>query len=453
VLPQLRELEQRYAGGEIAVVGVHSGKFIAERETGRIGEAAARLGVQHPVVNDRHFRVWRSYAVRAWPTLVVIDPSGYVVGMHAGEFTAAAMVTFLDGLIAGARDDGTLRPHPRPHALAPDEPAGSSAALRYPGKVAVDPADPRRVAVADTGHYRVLVGTMDAGARRLRVERVLGDGVPGRRDGALPRFAAPQGLAFDGDALYVADTGNHLVRAASLATGEVRTVAGTGARGRTRASVRTRADRDDGALASPWVVAVNGGTLYVVMAGTHQLWAVDLESGRGQPFAGGGGEDLRDGPRLEALLAQPMGLCHARGRLYFVDAESSAVRWAAVDAVGAVHTVAGTGLFDFGHQDGVGDEARLQHPQGIAAHEDGRLLVADSYNDALRWVDPDTRAVTTWRRGLHEPGGVARTAGRALVADTNAHRILVLDEGGEEWALAVELPARFPVESPAAPLH
>jgi hypothetical protein len=56
-------------------------------------------------------------------------------------------------------------------------------------------------------------------------------------------------------------------------------------------------------------------------------------------------------------------------------------------------------------------------------------------------VDPDTRAVTTWRRGLHEPEGVAFAAGRALVADTNAHRILVVEEGdgGDEWELAIEL--------------
>ena len=144
-----------------------------------------------------------------------------------------------------------------------------------------------------------------------------------------------------------------------------------------------------------------------------------------------------------------MGLCHAAGRLFFVDAESSAVRSVDLGRAdgtgdgtgdGAVHTVVGTGLFDFGDRDGVGDDARLQHPQGIAPHPGGRLLVADSYNDALRWVDPSSRRVETWRRGLHEPGGVAVAGGRVLVADTNAHRVLVIDEGGGEWALEVELP-------------
>ena len=432
----MRELEERYPT-ELVVVGVHSGKFIAERETARIAEAARRLDVGHPVVNDRHFRVWRSYAVRAWPTIAVVDPAGYVVGTHAGEFTAAAIVPYIDGLIAAAEAAGTLRRGTAHEAARAD--LGPADALSYPGKVAVDPADARRVAVADTGNHRLLVGTLDAGARRLRVERVLGDGVAGFADGRAPRFRAPQGVALDGDTLYVADAGNHAVRAASLAAGDVRTLAGTGHR------VRTQAELDAGALASPWDVARVGDTLYVATAGTHQLHAIDLASGRARLFAGGRGEDIRDGPRLEALLAQPMGLCHAADRLFFVDAESSAVRSVGLGRAdgagdGAVHTVVGTGLFDFGDRDGAGDDARLQHPQGIAAHPGGRLLVADSYNDALRWVDPSSRRVETWRRGLHEPGGVAVAGGRVLVADTNAHRVLVIDEGGGEWTLEVELP-------------
>ena len=84
----------------------------------------------------------------------------------------------------------------------------------------------------------------------------------------------------------------------------------------------------------------------------------------------------------------------------------------------------GTGLFDFGDRDGVGDDVRLQHPQAITVAPDGRLLVADSYNDSLKWVDPATRAATTWIRALHEPGGVACGMDAAYVADTNAHRVL-----------------------------
>ena len=156
---------------------------------------------------------------------------------------------------------------------------------------------------------------------------------------------------------------------------------------------------------------------------------------------GSGAEEIHDAPHAEAALAQPMGITTDGSRLYFVDAESSAVRWAHADPSGRVGTIVGTGLFDFGDKDGVGDDVRMQHQQGLALHEDGRLLVADSYNDALKWVDPKTRRAETWRRGFSEPSGVAIANGLAYVADTNAHRIAVAAlEGGEvdELELVIE---------------
>jgi sugar lactone lactonase YvrE len=122
-----------------------------------------------------------------------------------------------------------------------------------------------------------------------------------------------------------------------------------------------------------------------------------------------------------------MGLCVADGRIWFTDSESSAVRTAGVDTEGRVETIVGTGLFDFGDVDATGDDVRLQHPQGIAHSADGRVLIADSYNGSLKWIDPATRSATTWVRGLHEPGGIALTEKRVYVAETNAHRIAVVD--------------------------
>ena len=425
----MRELEQRFPD-ELVVVGVHSGKYAAERVTSRILEATWRLDAVHPVVNDRQFRTWRAYAVRAWPTLVVIDPRGYVVGQHAGEFTADAVAEVVRELIARAEDDGTLDRAPK--YLPPTPAPGTSGVIRYPGKVAVQG---NRLAIADSGHHRVLVGTLDAGRRRLRITHVIGRGEPGLADGALAEaaFTHPQGLALDGDLLYAADAGNHAVRRVDLRDGTVRTLAGTGRR------LRSEADRAAGAMASPWDLTRVDDTLHVAMAGTHQLWAVNAVSGAAVVHAGRGGEDIADGPLRQALLAQPMGIAAAGDRLWFADAETSAVRWASVGAGGDVRTVVGTGLFDFGDQDGAGDDVRLQHPQGVAVHPaDGRVLVCDSYNDALKWVEPATRTATTWARDFHEPAGVAIDAdGRVFVADTNAHRIVVLDDTGTRWTLAI----------------
>ncbi len=435
----MRRLEEKYPD-HVAVVGVHSGKYVAERVTERIREASLRLGATHPVLNDRQFRIWRAYAVNAWPTLVAVDPRGYVTGTHAGEFTVEAIAPFIERTLATAREGGLLNDESL-HFPADRSPVSGSGVLRYPGKVAL--ADDS-IAIADSGNHRVLVGRLDATGRRAQITQLFG-GTRGFTDGAAAdaRFDSPQGLCFDGGrALYVADAANHAIRELDLSTGEVRTIAGTGDQ------LRTREDLRAGALSSPWDVTLAGDTLFVAMAGRHQIWGLDV-SGRGKWEAGtdeggiarfplpasrigSGAEEIHDGSHREAALAQPMGITNNGGRLFFVDAESSAVRWAHTDPSGRVGTIVGTGLFDFGDTDGVGDDVRMQHQQGIALHPDGRLLVADSYNDALKWVDPATRRAETWVRGFSEPSGVAIGKQFVYVADTNAHRIAVvgLGDGG-----------------------
>lgn len=407
VLPQLRELESRYPE-DIAVVGVHSGKYTAERETTRIADASLRLRAVHPTINDRQFRLWRAYAVRAWPTLVAIDPTGHVIGMSAGEFTADKLEPFVERVLADARAKGTLVGG-RLEFLA-DPPSMHPGELAFPGKVAIS-GD--RIAIADSGHGRVLLGTVSENGRHAHVSHEI--------TGSPLALDYPQGLAFGDDALYIADPGSHTVRVVNPANGEERVLAGIGRQ------LRTAVDEAQGALSSPWDLALAGHTLHVAMAGVHQLWTIDVRTGVAEPYCGSGAEELHDAPHSQAALAQPMGLCLDGDNIWFVDAESSAVRATSAVAGSMVRTIIGTGLFDFGDVDGAGDDVRMQHQQGIALAPDGRLLVCDSYNDALKWVDPVTRRAERWIGGFSEPGGLAISSGLAYVADTNAHRVAVVD--------------------------
>ncbi|MDB4889192.1 MAG: alkyl hydroperoxide reductase/Thiol specific antioxidant/Mal allergen [Gemmatimonadetes bacterium] len=411
----MRELKERYPD-EVEVVGVHSGKFTGERDSAHIRDASIRLGAVHPTLNDRQFRVWRSYAVNAWPTLVAVDPRGYVIGVRAGEYVAAELFPFIDRVLGEARTAGTLRSG-RMH-FAPDPSTVEQTDLAFPGKIAVDG---RRIAVADSGHHRILVGTLDEAGTRMQVDRALGGDAPGYRDGSSPRFTNPQGLAFSGDTLFIADAGNHSIRAASIDTGEVRTIAGIGRQ------AHTMEDLDAGAMSSPWDLALDDRTLFVAMAGLHQIVAVDLATSLAVVHSGSGAEELHDGKHAEAALAQPMGICLAGDVLCFTDSESSAVRTADRDPAGRVRTIVGTDLFDFGDADGTGDDVRLQHPQGIAMASDGRLLVADSYNGALKWIDRLRKTSETWLRGFSESSGLTITEELVYVADTNRHRIAVVD--------------------------
>jgi thiol-disulfide isomerase/thioredoxin len=433
VLRALRPLEERFAG-EVVVVGVHSGKFPAESNSFHLRRAVLRLDVRHPVVNDPDFLLWRAYAVRAWPTLVLISPEGRVIGMHSGEFDPAALGRLLQELVAGLAAEGKV--DRTPLTLAPERLRQADEALAFPGKAVVDETA-TRLYVADTEHHRIAVYGIPDG----RLRTAIGAGEPGLQDGPARQalFRSPQGVTLAGGALYVADTGNHAVRRVALSgehRGQVTTLAGTGEQARPWPEEGPgRAAR----LNSPWDLLVHAGWIYIAMAGSHQLWRLELSGGRLELVAGDGREALLDGPRREARLAQPSGLAVDGGRLWFVDSESSSLRSLPLPEAGpdgAVVTHLGTGLFDFGDRDGRRAGARLQHPQGVAAAA-GRVYIADTLNNKLRVFQVAERVVSTLagsgEAGLHdgdgpeaafwEPGGLC-IAGRFLfVADTSNHAI------------------------------
>jgi DNA-binding beta-propeller fold protein YncE len=428
VLPRVAELEARF-GDALVAVGVHSGKFTEERRTPNIRQACARLDVAHPVVNDRHFRIWRSYAVEAWPSVALVTPDGYLAGVQAGEFDTEAMAEAIARLVERYSAEGLLERGEASFGRDPETLPEPSGVLRFPTRVIAEGAT---LYVSDTGHKRVLeLRREDDGA--ARVVRAFGSGRPGLADGAAAeaRFLEPEGLAVHGGRLYVADRANQAVRAIDLGSGDVTTVAGTGALAERRMEPGPGRRVE---LRSPWGLAVDGDTLYVTMAGSHQMWALDLAAGD-RPLrlvAGTGGENITDGPRRTATLAQPTGAVVVDGLVAFADCESSAVRIVDPAPDGEVSTLVGTGLFEFGDRDGTGDEALLQHAYDVAPWN-GSLLVADTYNSKIKRVDRETRRVDALPgaagsgEDLYEPSGIHVSGGVVLVADTNHHRIVELD--------------------------
>ncbi len=447
VIPDLKRLEEEYPD-ELVVIGVHSAKFENEGDTDNIRQVILRYGLEHPVVNDKDFKVWQTWGARAWPTLVIVDPAGHVVGGHSGEGVYPIFEPIIAGLVEEFEAQGLL--DRTPLSLKLEKEGLPETALSFPGKVLADVAGGRqRLFVADTNHNRIVV----MGAESGEVQAVIGSGKAGFKDGDFENatFDHPQGMALatDGATLYVADTENHALRQVDLAERIVTTLAGTGQQARQHPPRAGTAP--DVALNSPWDLALDGDRLYVAMAGSHQLWVMDLSSGALTSFAGSGREGTRDGARAEAELAQPSGLAlDGQGRLYFADSEGSSIRWVEIGRGGQVGTLAGSGqsLFDFGDVDGVGNDARLQHPLGVA-YADGLLYVADTYNSKLKRADPKRRAIETflgkdhgWRDGatplFYEPGGIDVAAGHLYVADTNNHAVRVVDLAtGETRTLAL----------------
>ncbi|MFF3135800.1 thioredoxin-like domain-containing protein [Streptomyces mirabilis] len=411
VLDELRELEEKHRD-TVVIIGVHSPKFVHEAEHQAVVDAVERYGVEHPVLDDPELATWKQYAVRAWPTLVVIDPEGYVVAQHAGEGHAHAIARLVEELEAEHAAKGTLRRGDGPYVAPEPEPT----ALRFPGKALALPSG--NLLVSDTTRHQLveLEGDGESVVRRI------GSGVRGFVDGSAEEagFSEPQGLALlDDGSVVVADTVNHALRRLDLVTGEVSTLAGTGRQWWQGSPTSGPAREVD--LSSPWDVALFGGKVWIAMAGVHQLWAYDPEGATVGVAAGTTNEGLVDGPGAEAWFAQPSGLAATADRLWLADSETSALRW--VDLDGTVHTAVGTGLFAFGHRDGAAEQALFQHPLGVTALPDGSVAVSDTYNHALRRYDPATGEVTTLATDLREPSDAVLVGDDIVVVESARHRL------------------------------
>ena len=443
IFPDLAKLEKKYAN-ELVVIGVHSPKFDNEKDSKSIRKAILRYQLDHPVVNDADHKIWDRYDVDAWPTLVLIDPEGNLVGYTSGEGNYDILDTVIGKVVEEAKKKKTLNDKPIRFDLARYRESGDTP-LFFPGKVVVDEKG-KRLFIADSTHHRVVITDLDGNKIA-----VAGTGVPGTTDGPFDKaqFDDPQGMALKGDTLYLADRKNHVIRALDLKEKTVSTVAGNGQQegdpGNRRMDKPVPAKSIG--LNSPWDLLLDGNRLFIAMAGHHQIWTLDLVTKEIGPFAGSGRETIGDGPLRSANFAQPSGLATDGKNLYVADSEVSALRRVPLSGEGEVQTLVGRGLFVFGDRDGPGQiddvlvretkEARLQHALGVA-FVNGKVFVADTYNSKIRVFDPKTKELTTFLGGeepagwfqaplFSEPGGISYAGGKLYVADTNGHRIRVID--------------------------
>jgi DNA-binding beta-propeller fold protein YncE len=426
VIPDLKKLEEKYP--ELVVIGVHSAKYHNEKIKENIKQAILRYEIEHPVVIDNDFTLWRAYVINAWPSFILIDPQGNVVAKTAGEGIYQTIDPVVAELSKEFEKKGLLNKERLHFKLLKD--TAPESVLYFPGKITAHSAT-KRLFITDSNHNRIIITNPEG-----KITDIIGSGKMGSADADFKNatFFRPQGLAFDPqrNCLYVADTENHLIRKIDFSSRQVATISGTGKQG----NYTIRGGQGTAvALNSPWDLTILDDFLYIAMAGSHQIWSMNLQTYEANVYAGSGREDIIDGPRYEAALAQPSGITTDGKRLYFADSEVSAVRKIENDTV---NTIIGVGLFDFGDIDGYYPDARLQHSIGILYH-DGFLYVADTYNHKIKKVNPEEKKVSTYigtgTRGyndgnaknaqLNEPNDITYLDGKFYIADTNNHLIRI----------------------------
>ncbi|MCG8487731.1 MAG: redoxin domain-containing protein [Chromatiales bacterium] len=438
VLSDLKKLEQKYRH-QLLVIGVHTPKFDNEKNLQMLRKIVIRYGVDHPVVNDVNGLLASFYGMRAWPTRVVIDPEGTVLGKVVGE----GRYDQIDKKISELLDQHNEVLDPAPIPVKLEREAVDDTLLSAPGKITVTTD---YIAISDTLNNRIIVTD-----HRGEIEHIIGSGALGSQNGSFTNasFNSPQGLVFKNNDLYVADTGNHLLRLINFDNNTVSTIAGNGTLERKQSGQYPATSIG---MASPWALALMDDRLFIAMAGSHQIWVYNISSKQLSHFAGSGREGILDGNVEQATFSQPSGLNIHGNWLYIADSEASAVRRIHLRNK-TVETLVGRGLFDFGDRDGDLQSAKLQHVLGISVKDDTSVYLADTYNHKLKKLDLESSAVESLigdgkpgflstvdgQLQLNEPGGLALYEHRLYITDTNNDRIVVYDiESGKPSLLDIK---------------
>ena len=243
--------------------------------------------------------------------------------------------------------------------------------------------------------------------------------------GSLARFAGAFGLAVDsGGTVYVADTGNHIIRSITT-TGLVLDLAGSGVEG------YADGPRAAAQFSSPNAVTVGpDGTVYVGDAGNLRIRAIS-PSGGVSTLAGSGEAAYVDGVGDQAQFAVTGAIvADPDGNLYVSDRFNSVIR--RITPAGVVTTYAGSGVR--GHLDGPLLTARFNVPQRLGADPLGNVYVLDTGDNAIRKLTPEGFVSTV--AGGTEPGfadgpaAEARFSGDILgITADAAGAVYVMDAG------------------------
>jgi DNA-binding beta-propeller fold protein YncE len=426
-LQDLQVLGRKYHG-ELVIISVHSPRFPAEMRRSHVLKSINKYHISHPVVHDPDMKLWNIYGIKGWPTQVLVDREGTILGAISG----GGKLPHLDQIIKYQIEKNNSSKPVKKLSCSPQYVPEPRSVLSFPGRIV---ATDDRFYVADSGHDRILVVSSQGHVLRQYGSEAAGfiDG-----NGTSAAFNNPQGMTLADDFLYVADEGNHAIRRIHTRTDDVDTIAGTGKVGQ---PVPGSCDTPVNAgLNSPCDVVFKDSQLYIAMSGSHQIWRLSLIANTLDVFSGSGRGGLRDGPATTAVFSQPSGLTLLLNRLYVVDAGASAVREVDIET-GAVRTIVGEGLFGFGDHDGAGKAARLQFPLDISADPMHRMLwVTDTYNNKIKRIGVSSEFVSSVMvdRRLDEPGGLVFHDDTLYIANTNAHEILCLNpNNGHAEALNV----------------
>lgn len=440
VLQEIKKIEEQF-GSKLLVIGVHSGKFRNEKDLAEIKKAIIRNDITHPVVNDPDFRIWNSFSINAWPSLVLINPRGKIEKVYVGESESMEVKSGIKKLISKFKYEVNRDPLP----IVLEKNTVVSNVLEFPTKLeygadfTYKSRSAPAVFISNTGKNNIIVTSL-SGDIILKI----GSGIRGLQDGSFDSaaFNSPQGLLYRAGKLYVADSGNHALRQIDFKSGKVTTLIGSGQKGSVILSAAEVSDGKSFDLASPTDIEFfpNYDNIAIANSGTDQILNYNISKERVSVLAGDGSQGIMDGKYPNNILAQTSDMSVYNRKLYFTDSKSSSLR--VMDEAGEVKTLIGKDLFKFGRKNGGKVEALMQHPMGLMVDDTG-AYISDSFNHIIRRYDLSSGQISTLvggkKRGdnlgsgsateFDQPEGIISVLNNFYVVDSNNNRIVILNRG------------------------
>ncbi len=370
------------------------------------------------------------------PGGIAADKSGnlYVADRFNNRIRRIDRETGLISTIAGNGAEG----------FAGDDGSPTDALLHRPSGVTVSGGG-GFIVIADTLNNRIRrVRTRDSSIRTLAGNgqaRIIGDDGPATAAGLY----GPSDLAFDSSGnLIVADRFNHRVRSIDAGSRRITTIAGGGDEGLRFGAGSGGYAGDDGpaldaSLDNPTGISIDAdGNVITVDSRNNRIRVVAEGTGNIRTIAGTGQQGITGdgGPAVDAEIFSPRGVASDRaGNLYFTDTENNRVRRIDRDT-GVISTVAGNGIGGFSGDGGLGVDAEMNGPQGLAFDEADNLFIADVFNHRIRRVDAGTGVITTIAGSGpvgDSAGSFSGDGGRATESGLNLPIDVTTDRAGNVW--------------------
>ncbi len=450
-LPEIKKIEKEF-GNKLLIIGIHSGKFDNEKDVAAIRKAIVKYDINYPVLHDPDLKIWNNFALKSWPTFIVINPHGNIEKIVVGEDNLGKIRKNIRKL--ASRFKYEINRDPVPLALEKNNIIGN--VLTFPTKIeyaANFSYKTRKIPVlfiSNSGANSIIASSL-TGETVLKI----GSGKEGFEDGSLgvASFSKPRGLLFDGKKLYVADSGNNALRMVDFENGMVSTLVGSGKKGKIISDSYMEAKNVD--LASPNDIAFfpNKDVIAIANTGSNQILGYNIDKKTIAVLAGNGAAGM-----AQNTLAEPSALAPYQDRLYFLDAASSSLR--VLDKNGSIKTLVGQGVNKFGNKNGDKEVALMQHPIGLMVDDTG-AYIADSFNHIIRKYSFSTNKISdligNHKKGdalgsasateLDEPDGIAAVLNNFYIVDSNNNRVLVTNRASlKSEILDIIPPLKLPKE-------